>query len=107
MRPTIDRIFPRITWREPALKWLPLRSDEFYRDNGSRLALGCGLKLDARQKNLTLHGGRELRSTACCLATGAAPVRLQIAGAEPDACAIAMFCSARSLPALLPTRKAS
>jgi NAD(P)H-nitrite reductase large subunit len=66
-------------------EWLPLRSDEFYRDNGIELALGtAAVKLDARQSKLTLHGGRELPFDRLLLATGAAPVRLQIAGAEPD-----------------------
>jgi apoptosis-inducing factor 3 len=66
-------------------EWLPLRSDDFYRDNGIELALGDAVvKLDAQQSKLTLQGGRELRFERLLLATGAEPVRLQIPGAEPD-----------------------
>ena len=66
-------------------EWLPLRSDDFYRDHGIELLLGAAaVKLDAHQRKLTLHGGRELSFDRLLLATGAAPVRLQIAGAEPD-----------------------
>lgn len=66
-------------------EWMPLRSDEFYRDNGIELVLGAPVhKLDARQQQLTLQDGRELRFERLLLATGASPVRLPIAGAEPD-----------------------
>jgi NADPH-dependent 2,4-dienoyl-CoA reductase/sulfur reductase-like enzyme len=66
-------------------EWLPLRSDEFYRDNGIELALGVAVReLDASQRKLTLQSGRELPFDRLLLATGATPVRLQIAGAEPD-----------------------
>src|SRR5262245_54018429 len=66
-------------------EWVPLRSDDFYRDNGIELALGAAaVKLDAQQSKLTLQGGREMSFDRLLLATGAAPVRLQIAGAEPD-----------------------
>ena len=65
--------------------WLPLRSDEFYRDNGIELVLSAAArKLDAASRKLTLQSGRELSFDRLLLATGAAPVHLQIAGAEPD-----------------------
>ena len=66
-------------------EWLPLRSDEFYRDNGIELVRGAAvLKLDPQQRKLTVDGGRELSFDRLLLATGAEPVRLQIPGAEPD-----------------------
>jgi NADPH-dependent 2,4-dienoyl-CoA reductase/sulfur reductase-like enzyme/nitrite reductase/ring-hydroxylating ferredoxin subunit len=66
-------------------EWLPLRSDHFYRDQGIELVLGAAaVKLDPQQNKLTLAGGRELTFDRLLLATGAAPVRLQIAGAEAD-----------------------
>ena len=66
-------------------EWLPLRSDEFYRDNGIELVLGTAAStLDTSRRKLTLQGGRELSFDRLLLATGATPVRLQIAGAEPD-----------------------
>jgi apoptosis-inducing factor 3 len=65
-------------------EWMPLRSDEFYRDNGIDLALGAPVrKLDPGQRKLLFDGGRELSFERLLLATGADPVRLQIAGAEP------------------------
>jgi NADPH-dependent 2,4-dienoyl-CoA reductase/sulfur reductase-like enzyme/nitrite reductase/ring-hydroxylating ferredoxin subunit len=66
-------------------EWMPLRSQEFYRDNGIELALGSAVtKLDPGQRKVTLQGGRELFFERLLLATGAEPVRLQIPGAEPD-----------------------
>ena len=66
-------------------EWMPLRSDEFYRDCGIDLALGAPVrKLDPAQRKLLFDGGRELTFERLLLATGADPVRLQIAGAEPD-----------------------
>jgi len=65
--------------------WMPLRAGEFYRDNGIELALGVPVrKLDISQRKVIFDGGRELSFDRLLLATGAAPVRLQIAGAEPD-----------------------
>jgi len=65
--------------------WLPLRSEEFYRDNGIDLVLGTAARgLDASQRKLTLQSGRELSFDRLLLATGATPVRVQIVGAEPD-----------------------
>jgi len=66
-------------------EWMPLRSDEFYRDHGIELALGAAVrKLDSQQRKLTLQGGCELSFERLLLATGAEAVRLQIPGAAPD-----------------------
>jgi NADPH-dependent 2,4-dienoyl-CoA reductase/sulfur reductase-like enzyme/nitrite reductase/ring-hydroxylating ferredoxin subunit len=66
-------------------EWLPLRSEEFYRDNGIDLALGSAArKLDASRRKVTLQSGREMPFDRLLLATGATPIRLQIPGAEPD-----------------------
>lgn len=65
--------------------WLPLRSDQFYRDNGIELVLGTAARgLDTSQRKVTLQNGRELSFDRLLLATGGTPVRLQIPGAEPD-----------------------
>jgi apoptosis-inducing factor 3 len=65
--------------------WMPLRSEEFYRDNGIELALGTPVTaLAASQRKLTFQGGRELSFGRLLLATGAEPVRLPIPGGEPD-----------------------
>jgi apoptosis-inducing factor 3 len=66
-------------------EWMPLRSDEFYRDHGIELALGTTVReLDVKQRKVKLQNGRELAFDRLLLATGAEPVRLQIAGAEPE-----------------------
>jgi len=66
-------------------EWMPLRSDDFYRDNGIELALGTAVReLDANQRKVKLQNGRELPFDRLLLATGAEPVRLQIPGATPD-----------------------
>jgi apoptosis-inducing factor 3 len=66
-------------------EWMPLRSDEFYRDNGIELALGTPVtKLDPARRKVTLQGGRELSFARLLLATGAEPIRLQIPGVEPE-----------------------
>ena len=65
--------------------WLPLRSDQFYRDNGIELVLGTAARgLDTSQRKVTLQNGRELSFDRLLLATGGTPARLQIPGAEPD-----------------------
>jgi NADPH-dependent 2,4-dienoyl-CoA reductase/sulfur reductase-like enzyme/nitrite reductase/ring-hydroxylating ferredoxin subunit len=81
-RPNLSKDF--LAGTAPA-EWMPLRSDAFYRDNGIELALGAPVrKLDVAQSKLTLEGGRELSFERLLLATGAEPVRVQIAGATPD-----------------------
>ena len=81
-RPNLSKDY--LAGNAPA-EWMPLRSNEFYRDNEIELALGSAVrKLDVKQTKLTLEGGRELSFGRLLLATGAQPVRLQIAGAEAD-----------------------
>ncbi len=64
-------------------EWLPLRSDEFYRENGIELRVGTRVeRIDPTARTLTLAGGEELGWGALLLATGATPVRLPVPGAE-------------------------
>jgi NADPH-dependent 2,4-dienoyl-CoA reductase/sulfur reductase-like enzyme len=63
--------------------WLPLRPDEFYKDN----AIGLRLKtevasIDPRARHVVLADGNSVGYDRLLLATGAEPVRLPIPGAE-------------------------
>ncbi len=63
-------------------EWMPLRAPEFYADNGIELLLGTRVaSLDASGRRVTLADGRRVAFDALLLATGAEPVRLDIAGA--------------------------
>ena len=62
--------------------WIPLRSPEFYADNRIDLRLATRVTaLDVNAKRVQLDKGGALDYGALLLATGAEPVRLDIAGA--------------------------
>jgi len=64
-------------------EWIPLRPDEFYRDNGIDLRLGTeATRLDAAGRRVTLASGETVSFTKLLLATGAEPVRLECPGAD-------------------------
>lgn len=63
--------------------WLPLRSPEFYSKH--RIDVRCGhrvVRLDPRNKDITLSDGRRERYGALLLATGARPRRMSVPGAD-------------------------
>ncbi len=63
--------------------WLPLRSDEFYRERGIELRVRTRVeRIDPTARTLGLAGGEELAWGALLLATGATPVRLSVPGAD-------------------------
>src|SRR5262249_59435919 len=63
--------------------WIPLKSDDFYRDNHIDLVLNTRVSsLDVKAKRVRLEDGREYPYGALLLATGAEPVRLNVPGAE-------------------------
>jgi NADPH-dependent 2,4-dienoyl-CoA reductase/sulfur reductase-like enzyme/nitrite reductase/ring-hydroxylating ferredoxin subunit len=63
--------------------WIPIRSEEFYRDHDIRLLVGTSVDvIDARSKEVGLRNGETLAFDALLLATGAEPVRLKIPGGE-------------------------
>ena len=63
--------------------WIPLKSDDFYRDNHIDLVLDARVnELDLKLKRVRLLDGREYPYGALLLATGAEPVRLNIPGAD-------------------------
>jgi NADPH-dependent 2,4-dienoyl-CoA reductase/sulfur reductase-like enzyme/nitrite reductase/ring-hydroxylating ferredoxin subunit len=64
-------------------EWLPLRSDEFYRESGIELRVETRVeRIDPAARTVTLAGGEQLGWGALLLATGATPVRLRVPGAD-------------------------
>jgi NADPH-dependent 2,4-dienoyl-CoA reductase/sulfur reductase-like enzyme/nitrite reductase/ring-hydroxylating ferredoxin subunit len=61
--------------------WIPLRSSEFYADNQIDLRLKARVEaIDVRNRQVRLEGGATHAFDALLLATGAEPVRLNLAG---------------------------
>jgi NADPH-dependent 2,4-dienoyl-CoA reductase/sulfur reductase-like enzyme len=66
-------------------EWVPLRPESFYADHGIELRLGVTIgAVRPREREVTLAGGGTLSYDRLLLATGAEPVRLEIAGAKPE-----------------------
>jgi NADPH-dependent 2,4-dienoyl-CoA reductase/sulfur reductase-like enzyme/nitrite reductase/ring-hydroxylating ferredoxin subunit len=64
-------------------EWMPLRSPEWYREQGIDLLLGAAAqKIDPQGRTVTLASGQTLAWDRLLLATGADPVRLTVPGAE-------------------------
>jgi NADPH-dependent 2,4-dienoyl-CoA reductase/sulfur reductase-like enzyme/nitrite reductase/ring-hydroxylating ferredoxin subunit len=64
-------------------EWVPLRGEDWYRDNGIDLALGTKVSaIDARAGEVELAGGARKPYDRLLIATGAEPVRLDIPGAS-------------------------
>jgi NADPH-dependent 2,4-dienoyl-CoA reductase/sulfur reductase-like enzyme len=64
-------------------EWMPLRGEEFYRDQNIELYLDTRVTgVDVAAKSVTLSDGGSLAYGALVLATGAAPIRLPIPGAD-------------------------
>ena len=63
--------------------WMPLRSPEFYAEQGIELKLGARvMAIDTKAREVRLADGSRHRYGALLLASGAAPVRLDIPGAS-------------------------
>jgi NADPH-dependent 2,4-dienoyl-CoA reductase/sulfur reductase-like enzyme/nitrite reductase/ring-hydroxylating ferredoxin subunit len=63
--------------------WLPLRPDTFYPENDIELQLGTeALGIDVKSREVFVTGGKAVPFDRLLLATGAAPVRLPIPGAD-------------------------
>ena len=64
--------------------WIPLQAEDWYRDQRIDLILNARVtKLDPARKQVALEDGRTFAFDAALLATGAEPVRLDVAGAAP------------------------
>jgi len=61
---------------------MPLRPDDFYKEQGISLALGVdAIGIDVKARTLRLFDGRQLAFDRLLLATGAEPIRRDIPGA--------------------------
>lgn len=64
-------------------EWVPLRPEEFYREQQIELLLGVSATaIDPRARQVTLSDGRSIPYGALLLATGAEPVRLSLPGGD-------------------------
>jgi NADPH-dependent 2,4-dienoyl-CoA reductase/sulfur reductase-like enzyme/nitrite reductase/ring-hydroxylating ferredoxin subunit len=64
-------------------EWIPLRSPEFYVENGIELRLGTtATAIDVAGRRVMLGSGEELGFDKLLLTTGAEPIRLQLPGAD-------------------------
>ena len=78
-RPNLSKDFLAGTAKDD---WIPLRPPEFYTEQRIELVLNARVaSLDAQRKHLRLENGKTYEFDALLLATGAEPVRLDIAGA--------------------------
>jgi NADPH-dependent 2,4-dienoyl-CoA reductase/sulfur reductase-like enzyme len=64
---------------------LPLEAETWLAEQAVTLIAGSAAALDPADRAVSLEGGRRLRYRSCVLATGAAPVRLRIPGADDPA----------------------
>jgi NADPH-dependent 2,4-dienoyl-CoA reductase/sulfur reductase-like enzyme/nitrite reductase/ring-hydroxylating ferredoxin subunit len=64
-------------------EWMPLRSDEFFSEHGINLLLKREVaRVDASTKTITFEGGELMDYDALLVATGGAPIRLNITGSD-------------------------
>jgi NADPH-dependent 2,4-dienoyl-CoA reductase/sulfur reductase-like enzyme/nitrite reductase/ring-hydroxylating ferredoxin subunit len=64
-------------------EWIPLRPDEFYRENGIDLVLGAAAaEIDTSARQVKAADGRLFSFDKLLIATGAEPVRLNLPGAD-------------------------
>jgi NADPH-dependent 2,4-dienoyl-CoA reductase/sulfur reductase-like enzyme len=64
-------------------EWIPLRGDDYYKDNGIDLRLKTNVaSIDPKAREVSLGNGGKVSYDRLLLATGAEPVRLQLPGAD-------------------------
>jgi NADPH-dependent 2,4-dienoyl-CoA reductase/sulfur reductase-like enzyme/nitrite reductase/ring-hydroxylating ferredoxin subunit len=64
-------------------EWIPLRGDDYYKDNGIDLRLKANVAaVDPKAREVTLGNGNKVPYDRLLLATGAEPVRLQMPGSD-------------------------
>ena len=65
-------------------EWVPLRPDSYYAENGIDLRLGARIgALNPRDRQVMLSDGAAISYDRLLLATGAEPIRMELAGAAP------------------------
>jgi NADPH-dependent 2,4-dienoyl-CoA reductase/sulfur reductase-like enzyme/nitrite reductase/ring-hydroxylating ferredoxin subunit len=80
-------------------EWMPLRPEEFFTEHDIRLVLNREVtRVDARTKTITFNGGETMDYDALLVATGGAPVRLNIPGSDlKNVCVLRSFADADSI----------
>jgi len=97
-RPNLSKDFLAGTAKDD---WMPLRSPEFYTDQKIDLALNSRVSaLDVSKKQVQLENGKTHSFDTLLIATGAEPVRLQIAGvSESQVQYLRSFADSRAIVA--------
>ena len=80
-------------------EWMPLRSDDFFQEHDIDLLFKRDVtRVDARTKTITFESGETMDYDALLVATGGAPVRLNIPGADlKNVCVLRSFADADSI----------
>jgi apoptosis-inducing factor 3 len=80
-------------------KWMPLRPEEFFTEHDIKLLLNKEVtRVDARMKTITFEGDETMEYDALLVATGGAPVRLNIPGSDlKNVCVLRSFADADSM----------
>lgn len=80
-------------------EWMPLRPEEFFKDHDIQLVLNKEVtRVDARNKTIAFDGGEMMEYDALLVATGGAPVRLNIPGSDlKNVCLLRSFADADSI----------
>lgn len=80
-------------------EWMPLRADEFFREHDIQLVLNREVtRVDARSKTIVFEGGEAMDYDELLVATGGAPVRLNIPGSDlKNVCVLRSFADADSI----------
>src|SRR5213595_816728 len=80
-------------------EWIPLRSADFYREQKIDTLTKTSVEaIDPKRTQVTLSNGRSVSYGALLLATGAEPVRLQIAGDDlPHVCYLRTLADSRHI----------
>ena len=81
-RPNLSKDYLQGT-AEP--EWMPLRPQEFYRDNGIEVRLNATVKaVEIPTRTVTFESGEQLEYDKLLIATGSAPRSLPVPGADLD-----------------------
>src|ERR1041384_2549996 len=77
-------------------EWMPLRSEQFFRHHDIKLILNKEVsRVDAHAKKITFESGETMDFDALLVATGGAPVRLNIPGSDlKNVCLLRSFADA-------------
>jgi len=80
-------------------EWMPLRGEEFFKEHDIDLVFKREVtRVDARTKTITFESGETMDYDALLVATGGAPVRLNIPGADlKNVCVLRSFADADSI----------